>query len=238
MLASKEMEAPMILIVDDDLGIRELLSQSLAAHGYRVAIAAHAKQMDQFLAREQVDLVILDIMMPGEDGASACYRITRDHGPAVILLSSLGDERDRVNGLEAGAGHYLPKPCSAREMLATVRAALRERSAVEPNGRCVYSFHGWQMDTVARELIDPSGVLMGLTDGEFALLRAFIERPRRVLSRETILEAARGPNAGAFDRAIDVQISRLRRKLRAAGDEMIRTVRNEGYMFLPSVMRG
>ena len=229
--------SPLILIVDDDREIRSLLSQSLTAQGYRVEVAADARQMDRFLAREQVDLVVLDIMMPGEDGVSACHRITRNGGPAVILLSSMGNERDRVHGLESGAGHYLPKPCSAREVLATVRAALRERSLAEPLARRVFGFAGWEMNTVSRELVDPSGTLIGLTDGEFALLRAFVERPRRVLSREIILEAARGPNADAFDRAIDVQISRLRRKLHSPGDEIIRTIRNEGYMFVPTVIR-
>jgi two-component system OmpR family response regulator len=230
-------EAPAILVVDDDREIRTLLSQALDAHGYRVRVAADVGEMDRALAEQPTDLVLLDIMMPGEDGLSACQRITRDGGPAVIFLSGLGEERDRIVGLEAGAGHYLPKPCSAREVISTVRAALRSRNLAEPAERRRFLFSGWQMDIGVHELIDSAGVLVGLTDGEFALLRAFVERPRRILSRDMLLEAARGPDSEAFDRAIDVQISRLRRKLRAPGDEIIRTIRNEGYLFVPTVVR-
>lgn len=230
-------DVPAILVVDDDREIRTLLSQALAAHGYAVSVAANTVEMDEALADTAFDLVLLDIMMPGEDGVSACQRITRDGGPAVIFLSGLGEERDRIVGLEAGAGHYLPKPCSAREVVSTVRAALRARHLAEPAERRRFLFDGWQMDVGVHELVDPSGVLVGLTDGEFALLRAFVERPRRILSRDALLEAARGPNSDSFDRAIDVQISRLRRKLRAPGDEIVRTIRNEGYLFVPTVVR-
>lgn len=230
-------DVPAILVVDDDREIRTLLSQALAAHGYAVSVAANTAEMDEALAETAFDLVLLDIMMPGEDGVSACQRITRDGGPAVIFLSGLGEERDRIVGLEAGAGHYLPKPCSAREVVSTVRAALRARHLAEPAERRRFLFDGWQMDVGVHELLDPSGVLVGLTDGEFALLRAFVERPRRILSRDALLEAARGPNSESFDRAIDVQISRLRRKLRAPGDEIVRTIRNEGYLFVPNVVR-
>ena len=226
-----------LLVVDDDRDIRLLLANSLGARGYRVETAASARDMDQILARMQVDLVILDIMMPGEDGLSACRRIARPDGPEIILLSALGEEHDRVLGLEVGAGHYLPKPCSPREILATVRAALRRRGAAAPSVALQYHFEGWRIDLGSHELFDPEGVLVGLTDGEFAVLRVFIERPRRVLSREALLAAARGPDSDAYDRAIDVQVSRLRRKLRSSGDEIIRTVRNEGYLFVPRVVR-
>lgn len=226
-----------ILIVDDDREIRQLLANSLGARGYRVETAASAREMDQMLAQAAIDLVILDVMMPGEDGLSACRRIARPGGPEIILLSALGEEQDRVLGLEVGAGHYLPKPCSPREILATVRAALRRRGAAEPAQPLQYLFEGWRIDLGSHELFDPRGVLVGLTDGEFAVLRVFIERPRRVLSREALLAAARGPDSDAYDRAIDVQISRLRRKLRSGGDEIIRTVRNEGYLFVPRVAR-
>jgi len=177
-------------------------------------------------------------MMPGEDGLSACRRLAHGEGPPVVLLSALGEEQDRIAGLDTGASHYLPKPCSPREILATVRAALRHRGAVEPVGRKAYSFgSGWRIDLSSHELLDPDGVLVDLTDGEFAVLRAFVERPRRVLTRELLLEAARGPDTASFDRAIDVQVSRLRRKLKAPEGEIIRTVRNEGYMFVPAVAR-
>ncbi len=227
-----------LLVVDDDRDIRQLLANSLGARGYRVETASNVRDMDQVLARTPVDLVILDIMMPGEDGISACRRLARPDGPEIIFLSALGEEHDRVLGLEVGASHYLPKPCSPREILATVRAALRKRGSaapVEPSQQ--YAFENWRIDLGSHELFDPEGVLVGLTDGEFAVLRVFIERPRRVLTREALLAAARGPDSDAYDRAIDVQVSRLRRKLRSGGDEIIRTVRNEGYLFVPRVVR-
>ncbi|RYY46409.1 MAG: response regulator [Sphingomonadales bacterium] len=226
-----------LLVVDDDRDIRMLLANSLGTRGYRVETASNAREMDQILARMPVDLVILDVMMPGEDGLSACRRIARPDGPEVVLLSALGEEQDRILGLEVGAGHYLPKPCSPREILATVRAALRRRGTAVATQTDVYTFDGWRIDLGSHELFDPGGVLVGLTDGEFAVLRVFIERPRRVLSREALLAAARGPDSDAYDRAIDVQVSRLRRKLRSGGDEIIRTVRNEGYLFVPRVVR-
>lgn len=231
--------AATLLVVDDDRDIRQLLADSLGARGYRVETAASARDMDQILARTAVDLIILDVMMPGEDGLSACRRIARDDGPEIVLLSALGEEHDRILGLEVGAGHYLTKPCSPREILATVRAALRRRggAAVSEGHQHQYVFDGWRIDLASHELFDPEGVLVGLTDGEFAVLRVFIERPRRVLSREALLSAARGPDSDAYDRAIDVQVSRLRRKLRAGADEIIRTVRNEGYLFVPRVSR-
>ncbi|MDF7773762.1 response regulator [Sphingomonas sp. AOB5] len=226
-----------LLVVDDDRDIRQLLAESLGARGYRVETAASARDMDQILARTAVDLIILDVMMPGEDGLSACRRIARDDGPEIVFLSALGEEHDRILGLEVGAGHYLTKPCSPREILATVRAALRRRGGAATTEADQYVFDGWRIDLASHELFDPEGVLVGLTDGEFAVLRVFIERPRRVLSREALLSAARGPDSDAYDRAIDVQVSRLRRKLRAGGDEIIRTVRNEGYLFVPRVAR-
>lgn len=226
-----------LLVVDDDRDIRLLLANSLGARGYRVETASNVRDMDAVLARTPVDLVILDVMMPGEDGISACRRIAREGGPEIIFLSALGEEPDRILGLEVGASHYLSKPCSPREILATVRAALRKRGAIAAPSGEVYGFDGWRIDLGSHELFDPDGVLVQLTDGEFAVLRVFIERPRRVLSREALLAAARGPDSDAFDRAIDVQVSRLRRKLRGGGDEIIRTVRNEGYLFVPRVAR-
>lgn len=226
-----------ILVVDDDREIRQLLMATLSDYGFRVCVAANAREMDQQLRAGPVDLVLLDIMMPGENGIEACRRLARSGGPPVVFLSALGEETDRIVGLETGASHYLPKPCSAREIVATVRAALRVRQVGTEDGEQILRFAGWKMDLAAWELTDADGVLVGLTEGEFAVLRLFAERPRRVLSREQLLEGARGPDSDAFDRAVDVQVSRLRRKLRAPGDEMIRTVRNEGYMFVPAVTR-
>jgi two-component system OmpR family response regulator len=192
--------------------------------------------MERVLARTPIDLVILDLMMPGEDGLSACRRLVEGMGPPVIILSALGEEQDRIVGLELGADHYLAKPCSPREILAHVRALLRrQKSGDRPGARHVYSFLGWRIDLDSHELLDPDGVLVHLSDGEFAMLRVFVERPRRVLSREELLHAARGPDSDAFDRAMDVQVSRLRRKLGAGDSDLIRTVRNEGYLFVPRV---
>ena len=239
MSASTQIAEPMphILVVDDDREIRTLLQESLVSRGFRVSAAANAREMDLALLRDRIDLIILDVMMPGEDGVSACRRVRNQGGPPVIFLSALGDETDTVLGLEIGASHYLRKPCGPREVIATVRAALRLREGNAVPGNQIFAFAGWTMDVSAWEVTDPDGILIGLTDGEFAILRAFVEHPRRVLTREQLLEWSRGPDSDAFDRAIDVQVSRLRRKLRAAGEEMFRTVRNEGYMFTPAVTR-
>lgn len=226
-----------LLIVDDDPEIRMLLANSLGNHGYAVHTASGAREMDRILAQRRIDLILLDVMMPGEDGLSVCRRLaTAADGPPVIMLSALGDEPDRIAGLELGAGHYLRKPCSPREILAHVRAALRQRDRVsksDPVKRL--GFAGWRIDLLSHELLDPAGVRVDLTEGEFAVLRAFVERPRRVLTRDALLAAARGPHSDSFDRAIDVQVSRLRRKLKAPSDEIIRTIRNEGYLFAPEV---
>jgi two-component system OmpR family response regulator len=226
-----------LLIVDDDRAIRDLLGRNLSQHGYVVRTAANVPEMEAALAEQPVDLILLDIMMPGEDGLSACQRLAQRGGPAVIFLSALGEEDDRIAGLDIGASHYLPKPCSTREILSTVRAALRQRGAEAAGGREAYRFGGWEIDFTGHELHDPDGVLIDLTDGEFDVLRVFVRRPKRVLSRDALLDSARGSDSAAFDRAIDVQVSRLRRKLRAPNNEVIRTIRNEGYLFVPAVTR-
>jgi len=226
-----------LLIVDDDRAIRDLLGRNLSMHGYAVRTAANVREMETALAEAHVDLLLLDIMMPGEDGLSACQRLIQRGGPAVIFLSALGEEDDRIAGLDIGASHYLPKPCSTREILATVRAALRQRGSDAPGAREAYRFAGWEIDFTGHELHDPDGVLIDLTDGEFDVLRVFVRRPKRVLSRDALLDGARGGDSAAYDRAIDVQVSRLRRKLRAPNNEIIRTIRNEGYLFVPAVTR-
>jgi two-component system OmpR family response regulator len=224
-----------LLIVDDDEGLRTLLTRNLGARGYRVLTAANTTEMDGLLARHPVDVVILDMMLPGEDGLSACRRLGANAGPPVIMLSAFAEEEDRIVGLELGADHYLAKPCSAREIVAHVRTVLRRWDKPESRARSYLHFRGWRVDLDAHELFDPDGVLIHLSDGEFSVLRAFIERPRRVLSRDELLHAARGPDSDAFDRAIDIQVSRLRRKLKVGKANLIRTVRNEGYMFVPKV---
>jgi two-component system, OmpR family, response regulator len=233
----------LILVVDDDPDLRKLITGFLAGHGYRVADAQNAADMRRVIDAQRPDLVILDVMMPGEDGLSAARKLAAEEGPAVVMLSALGSDTDRIIGLEVGADDYLAKPCNPRELLARVRAVLRRRQRSESSARSreseeCYEFAGWRLDVVRRDLRDSTGIFINLSDGEFALLRTFIEHPQRVLTRDQLLDFARGRNAEVFDRAIDSQISRLRRKLNERTEtEMIRTVRNEGYMLLPKVTR-
>jgi two-component system OmpR family response regulator len=222
-----------VLVVDDDEEIRQLLASSLSKRGYRVLTASSAQEMDRILARNSVHVVILDVVMPGEDGLSAARRLTMNGDVPLIMLSALGEEQDRILGLELGADHYLTKPCSAREVLAHVRVVLRQRGRQPPRRK--YYFQGWQIDLDANELLDPEGTQVRLTDGEFAMLRVLVTRHRRVLKRDELLRAARGTRSEAFARAVDIQISRLRQKLNAPGDTLIRTVRNEGYMLVAKV---
>ena len=232
-----------LLIVDDDPGIRELTAAFLSTHGYLVDTAADGAAMRAALARESYALVVLDVMMPGEDGLSILRSLDRATSPAVIILSVIGEEVDRIVGLEMGADDYIAKPANPRELLARIRSVLRRDPgrtplrAVPP--RSFQHFAGWRLDPAGRQLFDPDDILINLSDGEFRLLMTLVDHPRRVLTRDFILDHARGANADHFDRAIDVQISRLRRKLARAdgrgGDDLIRTVRNEGYMFAVDV---
>ncbi|WP_395649800.1 response regulator [Brevundimonas sp.] len=222
-----------ILVVDDDPGIREVLSDYLTQHGYEVATAASAAEMDRSLATAPVDLIVLDLMMPGEDGLSVVRRLSRA-GPPIVMLSAMGEDTDRIVGLELGADDYLAKPCNPRELLARVRAVLRRPREDAGTGPADHAlrFAGWTLDLMRRELTRPDGQVVGLSAGEFALLRTFAERPARILTRDQLLEAARGSDADVFDRAMDVQISRLRKKLDdGSGLEMIQTLRGEGYRF-------
>ncbi|MDO9337224.1 MAG: response regulator [Caulobacter sp.] len=242
--AQSQTEAPArILMVDDDPGIRDVVSEFLSQHGYQVETAGDGRAMEQAIARGPFDLIVLDVMMPGEDGLSICRRLTaQPGGPAIIMLSAMGEDTDRIVGLELGADDYLPKPCNPRELLARIRAVLRRRAEPHPvedgmSANC--HFAGWTLDLVRRELRSPEGVVVNLSSGEFSLLRAFVERPQRILTRDQLLDMARGRDSDAYDRAIDVQISRLRKKLDdgSNGGELIRTIRSEGYMFVPKVTR-
>jgi two-component system OmpR family response regulator len=236
-----------ILIVDDDPGIRTLMSSFLDKHGFHTDTAGDPVEMRERLAGARYDLIVLDVMMPREDGLSALRELQRRDGPPVIMLSAVGTDVDRIVGLELGAEDYLAKPCNPRELLARIRTVLRRwRSgtgtaiAADPPARAEgeYRFVGWRMSVNVRTLNDPAGELVLLSDGEFRLLRAFVEHPRRVLTRDQLLDFARGEDSEHYDRAIDVQVSRLRRKLGGRdGHDLIRTVRNEGYMFVPIVER-
>lgn len=228
-----------LLIVDDDPGIRELTAGFLSQHGYVVDTAAGGAEMREAMAVHEYALVVLDLMMPGEDGLTILRSLDRETGPAVILHSVIGEDVDRIVGLEMGADDYIAKPANPRELLARIRSVLRrsgERPAARAPERGFLRFSGWRLDAVARQLYDPDNVIINLSDGEFRLLLALVERPRRVLTRDMLLDLSRGPMSEHFDRAIDVQMSRLRKKLARPGrEELIRTIRNEGYMFVAEV---
>jgi two-component system OmpR family response regulator len=235
---------PTVLLVDDDEKLRQLVAEFLERHGMDVLPAADGEAADAILARQSVDVVVLDVMLPGEDGLSICRRLTGgdEARPAVIMLSAAGEDTDRIVGLELGADDYLPKPANPRELLARIRALLRRSvPAPEPASTHMgYEFSGWTLSIWARELQTPDGVVVPLTGSEFALLRTFVEHPREVLNRDRVLNLVRGRSSFAFDRAVDLQLSRLRRKLTAAYGEagnLFRTVRNEGYIFVSAVRR-
>ena len=237
------MDAPRLLIVDDDPGIRELTTAFLVGHGYVVDTVADGPAMREAMAQTRYALVVLDVMMPGEDGLSILRSLDRATSPAIIIMSVIGEEIDRIVGLEMGADDYIAKPASPRELLARIRSVLRRQGerptpSVASAGRRYQRFAGWRLDPLGRQLLDPEDVSINLSDGEFRLLMTFVGHPRRVLTRDFLLDHSRGIGAEHFDRAIDVQVSRLRRKLArdgVNGDELIRTVRNEGYMFAADV---
>jgi two-component system OmpR family response regulator len=220
--------AARILVVDDDADLRGLIADFLGANGLEVRTAGNGSEMDAALAQGAVDLVVLDLMMPGEDGLSIVRRLRGPDRPPVIMLSAMGEDTDRIVGLEVGADDYLAKPCNPRELLARIRAVLRRGEAAAPAEpvSALRRFGPWALDIVERQ-VSRDGVLCALTDGEFRILTALLDRPRRVVSRDQLIEATRGTDSEVFDRAIDVTISRLRKKL-GPGDP-IRTVRNEGY---------
>ena len=234
--------APHILIVDDHREIRELVSRALTKEGFRVSAAADGRAMRKALADGRIDLILLDLMMPGEDGLSLCRALRAESNIPIIMLTAKGDEVDRVVGLEVGADDYLPKPFGSRELIARIKAVLRrsgdQTAAVRPAERPTrYRFDRWQLSTGARELTRDDGVTVPLSTGEYDLLIALVERPQRVLSRDQLLDLARGRAANALDRSIDTQVSRLRKKLeRDPGDpKIIKTVWGGGYMFMPTV---
>jgi two-component system OmpR family response regulator len=222
-------QPPRILVVDDDAELRTLIADFLAANHLSVDSAANGAEMDAKLAKAPYDLIILDLMMPGEDGLSILRRLRKPGGPGIIMLSAMGEDTDRIIGLEVGADDYLPKPCNPRELLARVRAVLRRRQGAGGGSGQVRRFGDWSLDIVQRTVNRPGQPEAPLTDAEFRTLTAFLDRPQRVLTRDQLIEHGKGLDSDVFDRAIDVTISRLRKKL--GPDDPIRTVRNEGYMF-------
>ncbi len=235
------MDAPHILVVDDDREIRDLLARFLKGHGLRVTTAADGRDMRKALAEWRIDLVVLDLMLPGEDGLTLCRRLRADSDLPVIMLTAMGEETDRIVGLEMGADDYLPKPFNPRELLARIKAVLRRAEPAPAAGAPgqVLRFAGWELDMDLRELRSADGVMVPLSGGEFELLSAFASHPQRVLSRDQLLDLARGREAQPFDRSIDVQVSRLRRKIESDPKEptLIKTIRNGGYLFTPHVER-
>nr|WP_268832970.1 response regulator [Pseudomonas fragi] len=229
------------MIVDDDLEVLALLKKFFLQHGYSVAVATDGTSLWAAMALQPPDLIILDLMLPGENGLMLCQRLRQQYPTPVIMLTAMGELSDRVVGLEMGADDYLSKPFDARELLARVRAVLRRAGQGQPSvgqvPRPLMKFAGWQLDLTRRELRSPDQVMIPLSAGEFDLLLVFVEHPQRILTRELLLDLARGAGHDAFDRSIDVQVSRLRRKLEfdSKGVEMIRTVRNVGYLFTPGV---
>lgn len=246
------MSLPHILVVDDHREIRDAVTRYLGRNGMRATPARDAAEMDARLAEARFDLVVLDLMMPGEDGLSACRRLAAAGGPPVLMLTALGDETDRIVGLEIGADDYLPKPFNPRELLARIKAILRRSDRPEPvagglTGARI-GFAGWVLDTDQQTLTPAEGAgetaaaeaePMRLTTAEFKLLTTLLERPRRVLSRNTLLDAVSGRPAAAFDRSIDNLVSRLRRKVEAdpANPAIITTVRSGGYSLTADVRR-
>jgi two-component system OmpR family response regulator len=229
--------SPHILIVDDDREIRDLVQRFLRKNGFRVTSAANGREMRQALDDGHHDLVVLDLMLPGEDGLSLCRWLRAKSDISVIMLTAMGEETDRIIGLEMGADDYVPKPFNPRELLARIRAVLRrmEISGSTPGEGLARSlaFDGWRLDTARRELFGPGDKMVPLTSGEYDLLLALAERPRRVLTRDQLLDLTRGRDAIPFDRSIDVQVSRLRRKIEddPRDPKRIKTVRGGGYLF-------
>jgi two-component system OmpR family response regulator len=231
-----------LLLVDDDKELCALLSKFLTKHGYRVSTAHNGSEMALILETSRISLVILDVMLPGEDGLALCRRIRSTSTLPIIMLTAMGEEVDRIIGLEMGADDYLAKVANPRELLARIRAVLRRVGAPQPGAptaqRRVLEFAGWRLDVTHRELISPQGALVPLRAGEFELLLAFVERPQRVLSRDQLLDLSRGRSASVFDRSIDVQVSRLRRKIENDPKEptLIKTVRSGGYILAANVV--
>lgn len=234
-----EQDVRTIVVVDDDAEIRRLVGDFLRREGFAVELAADGREMDRVLEKVRPDLVVLDLMLPGEDGLSICRRLRTANDLPILMLTAKGDETDRVVGLEIGADDYVVKPFGPRELLARIRALLR-RSRARPSEAAPtrrYAFDRFVADLDARQLTFESGELVQLTSAEFDLLSCFILRPRRVLSRDQILDWTHGRTADPFDRTVDILVSRLRKKLDSLSPEcnLINTVRNGGYLMTAPV---
>ena len=235
-------DGPHVLIVDDHREIRDLVSRALTKDGFRVSTAADGRAMHKVLADGRIDLILLDLMLPGEDGLTLCRTLRAESKIPIIILTAKGDEIDRVIGLEMGADDYLSKPFGSRELIARIKAVLRrspdKSGDAEPPAKS-FHFDRWNLDTGARALLRDDGVTVPLSTGEYDLLMALVERPQRVLNRDQLLDLARGRSATGLDRSIDTQVSRLRKKLERdpSDPQLIKTVWGGGYVFTPAVAR-
>ncbi|MBD9437207.1 response regulator transcription factor [Pseudoxanthomonas sp. PXM03] len=234
-----------VLVVDDDRDIRQMVGDYLRRNGLRVSLAADGREMRATLDTSDVDLVVLDVMMPGEDGLALCrnLRAGKHRAVPIVLLTARDDETDRIIGLEMGADDYVTKPFSSRELLARINAVIRRARMLPPNLQVSEAsrwirFGDWRLDTAARHLLDGQGTAYPLSGAEFRLLRVFIDHPQRVLSRDQLLNLTQGRDAEVFDRSIDLLVSRLRQRLGDGAREQtyIKTVRSEGYVFSQPVV--
>lgn len=232
---------PHILVIEDDREISTLVARYLRDNDCRVTALADGRDLDHLLRDHRIDLIVLDLMLPGEDGLSICKRLRARSQMPIIMLTAKADEIDRIIGLELGADDYLAKPFNPRELLARIRAVLRRSatgalSSAGDRAR-VLGFVGWRIDCSLRELKNADGVRVILTDAEFSLLQALCERPGRILSRDQLLDVTQGRSPGAFERSVDILISRLRRKIERDPRQpsLIKTIRSEGYLFTPAV---
>ena len=230
-----------LLLVDDEPALREPLAEYLSRQGFAVAQAASAAEARSHLKNELPELVLLDIMMPGEDGLSLCRHLAETHAVPTILLTAKGEAMDRIVGLEIGADDYVVKPFEPRELVARIRSVLRRsaKGGAVPAEDEQFEFEGWHLDPLKRRLTDPEGAMVSISSAEFRLLTAFLEHPRQVLDRDRLLDMVQGREAHLFDRAIDNQVSRLRRKIEADSKNptLIQTVWGGGYMLAADVRR-
>ena len=231
-----------MLVVDDDPDIVLLIVRYLSMHGFRITSAADGSAMREAIAREPVDLVLLDLGLPGEDGLELTRYLRQNWRGPIIIVTGRGESVDRVVGLELGADDYVTKPFDLRELLARIRSVLRRMSERPPASGAEgasFAFSGFRLDPRSRELRDPAGSIVDLTTGEYALLKLLVEHPNRVLSRDDLMSWMHGRDAGPYDRAIDVQVGRLRRKIEPdpAEPALIKSVRGAGYLFAAKVTR-
>ena len=231
--------SPNILVVEDDRETRTLIAKYLRNNSCNVTAVSDGREMSRAMADHRVDLIILDVMLPGEDGLSLCRKVRSEAQTPIIMLTARGEDVDRIVGLEMGADDYLAKPFNPRELLARINAVLRRQASAQAassiEGAPTLAFEGWRIDLRLRELRNPEGARVAVTSAEFDLLRTFCERPGRVLSRDSLLDLTQGRNTGSFERSIDVLVSRIRRKIEPnpADPTIITTVRSGGYLFTP-----